>query len=123
MSKATVLKDWRQTSPRDSTRRLSCQRFDCWIDIAKSVALGRGNSFSTEPGFEEQKKELAELLKATLSSYAAALLEAPEFSDSRSRRTASIELLRQYRLFTRAVCVFAKEMWPEVDLAWLMREA
>ena len=47
---------------------------------------------------------------------AAAVAESGLSMSASNRIPAGMELLKRYRLFTRYVCSFAQEVWPEVDL-------
>jgi hypothetical protein len=97
---------------------------DWWLDVAQDIASGNGmKQDHCTPAYEEQKHNLLALLNEVLSSYAAAFAEAGlSFTDS-LRIPAGMEMLRRYRLFTRYVCAFAKEVWPEVELGWLLKQA
>jgi hypothetical protein len=96
-----------------------------WIDVSESIALGRSmGGITCEPEFEGQRAKLIVLLNDALSNYAAALAEGPYFTDSISALApAGMEFLKRYRLYTRAVCDFGQEVWPEVDLGWLSKQA
>jgi hypothetical protein len=96
-----------------------------WIDIMRALSWGGNdpNDIDIQPAFEKQKANLLKLLKRVLSGYAEALAEDSYFSGSDSRRApASIELVKRYRLFTRAVCAVAQDLWPQADLGWLLRQ-
>jgi hypothetical protein len=95
-----------------------------WIQVANSLLYGRSmDGMPFEPGFEEEKAKLQALLSDVLSSYPAALAEGPFYSNSPSRRApAAMELLKRYRLYTRYVWAFGREMWPEVNLKWLEKQ-
>jgi hypothetical protein len=96
-----------------------------WIDIMRALSWGGNdpNDVDVQPGFEKQKANLLKLLKRVLSGYAEALAEDSYFSGSDSRRApASIELVKRYRLFTRAICAVAQDLWPQADLGWLLRQ-
>jgi hypothetical protein len=98
---------------------------DWWIDIMKALSCGGDdpNDIDFQPVFEKKKANLLKLLKRVLSAYAEALAEDSYFSGSNSKRApASIELIKRYRLFTRAVCALAQELWPQADFGWLLRQ-
>jgi len=95
-----------------------------WIGVTNALALGRGKRWVVEnPRFEKRKSKLLQLLNDALSSYAAALAEGIYFSESLERSPAGVELLKRYRLYTRAVCATAQKIWPDVDLGWLLKQA
>jgi hypothetical protein len=98
---------------------------DWWIWVADSLNLGRSmNGAFAEAEFEEQRAKLLFLLDDVLSSYTAALAEGPIYSGCRSSSySAGLELLKRYRQFTRYVCAYAREMWPGVELGWLLKQA
>jgi hypothetical protein len=97
---------------------------DWWLDVAGDMVGGNGmeHDFSM-PGYEDQKQNLTALLHDVLSSYAAAVAESGLSMSASNRIPAGMEMLRRYRLFTRYVCSFAQEVWPEVDLGWLLKQA
>jgi hypothetical protein len=96
---------------------------DWWTDVALDVAGGNGmeDEYYT-PAYDAQKNGLLALLNDALSSYTAALTETALHRDS-ERIPAGMELLKRYRLFTRYVCAFAQEVWPNVDMGWLLKQA
>jgi hypothetical protein len=95
-----------------------------WLDVAQDMAGGNGmkHDFWT-PVYEDQKHNLLALLNDVLSSYAAAFAEARLSFSALPKIPAGMEMLKRYRLFTRYVCDFAKEVWPEVELGWLLKQA
>jgi hypothetical protein len=95
-----------------------------WLDVAQDMAGGNGmkHDFWT-PAYGDQKRNLIALLNDVLSSYAAAFAEAGLSFPGSPRIPAGMEMLKRYRLFTRYVCAFAKEVWPEVELGWLLKQA
>lgn len=98
---------------------------DWWIDISKAFSLGsHTGSAGHDRRFEKNKAKLLKLLNDALCSYTAALSETGDFSEPLSLRTpAALELLKRYRLYTRAVCATAQKIWPNVDLGWLLKQA
>lgn len=90
-----------------------------WIGVAEGLTFGRSIEGTwADPTFEGQRKKLLTLLNDTLSSYAAALAVTLHYSKY-SPSESGLELLKRYRIYTRAVCDFAREVWPEVNLEWL----
>jgi hypothetical protein len=98
-----------------------------WTNVAQDIAGGNGMEAKfVVPEYEGQKRTVIALLNDVLSSYAAAFAESPYYcSDdvSSGRVPAGMELMKRYRLFTRYVCAFAKEVWPDVNLEWLLKQA
>jgi hypothetical protein len=95
-----------------------------WLDVAQDIAGGNGMKHDFwMPAHEDQKHNLLALLNDLLSSYAAAFAEAGLSFSASPRIPAGMEMLKRYRLFTRYVCAFAKEVWPEVELGWLLKQA
>lgn len=98
---------------------------DWWMDISNTISHGRfDRSTNVQTVFDKHKDRLIELLNDALCQYTSALAESNNFRDRDSDEApASIELLKRYRLYTRAVCAFAKEVWPEVEFGWLLKQA
>ena len=42
---------------------------------------------------------------------------------ARLKWEAMSRLLKRYRLYTRYLCEFAAELWPDADLSWLRGQA
>jgi hypothetical protein len=96
---------------------------DWWIDVALDVAGGNGMEYEfCIPAYDVQKRNLLTLLNDALSSYSAALAEVA-FHCNSERIPAGMELLRRYRMLTQYVCSFAQEVWPNVDMGWLLKQA
>jgi hypothetical protein len=97
-----------------------------WIDVSKALTVANViNLVNEEPFAAETKQDpgLVKLLNDALSIYAAALGEAPEFSGAYYRpMPATMEFLRRYRMYTRAVCAFAQQVWPNMDLGRLLEQ-
>jgi hypothetical protein len=95
-----------------------------WLDVAQDMAGGNGmkHDFCT-PAYQDQKHYLLALLNDVLSGYAAAFAEAGLSFSASPRIPAGMEMLKRYRLFTRYACAFAQEVWPEVELGWLLKQA
>jgi hypothetical protein len=96
-----------------------------WIQVADCLLCGTGikSKFADEE-FEEQRTKLLSLLNDVLSSYSAALAEGTWYSlHNADRVPAGVELLKRYRLYTRYVCAFAREIWPNLNLEWLLKQA
>jgi hypothetical protein len=95
-----------------------------WLDVAQDMSGGNGMKHTLwSTAHENQKRNLIALLNDVLSSYAAAFAEAGLSFSASPRIPAGMEMLKRYRLFTRYVCAFAKEVWPEVELGWLLKQA
>ncbi len=97
---------------------------DWWMYVASVVAGGNGmehNRWTT--AYEDKKRNLIALLNDVLSCYAAAFAESGLSLSASDRIPAGMEMLKRYRLFTRYVCAFAKEVWSNVDLGWLFKQA
>jgi hypothetical protein len=96
-----------------------------WISVADCLLCGTGiKSKFADAEFEEQRTKLLSLLNDVLSSYSAALAEGTFYSRHNSLRVpAGVELLKRYRLYTRYVCAFARETWPDVNFEWLLKQA
>lgn len=95
---------------------------DWWVGISTCLSFGRSAAgIYGDPAFKKQRDRLLPLLNDTLTSYAPALAVTQRYSDS-DGGAASLELLKRYRLFTRAVCEFARDVWPDVKLDWLYQQ-
>jgi hypothetical protein len=95
---------------------------DWWAGISTCLSLGRSTAgIYGDPACEEHRKRILPLLNDVLTSYAPALAVTQLYSDSYGG-AASMELLKRYRIFTRAVCDFAHDVWPDVDLDWLYQQ-
>jgi hypothetical protein len=97
---------------------------DWWIQCTKALSLGTSTDWiDFHPVFEREKSKLTELLNDALSSYAAALAEGSYYSDNKCAAPAGFELLKRYRLYTRHVYAVARQIWPDVNLDWLLKQA
>ena len=98
---------------------------DWWIWVTDSLNQGRSmNGAFAEAEFEEQRAKLLFLLDDVLSSYTAALAEGPIYSACHTNgHSAGLELMKRYRIYTRYVCAFAQDVWPAVDLGWLLNHS
>lgn len=99
-----------------------------WLRVAEALTFGRSTKgLIADPAFDEQRAKVLSLLNDTLSSYAAALAENLYYAGAETYQTATypahLELFRRYRLYTRHVCGFAREVWPDVELDWLHGQA
>jgi hypothetical protein len=99
---------------------------DWWTDVLKAMSNGGYDeeNIGYQPALERQKPKLLELLNDALCCYASAVAEDGHFcadSDTFEKKPATVELLRRYRIYTRAVCAVAKEAWPMADLDWLYK--
>jgi hypothetical protein len=95
---------------------------DWWVGISTCPPHGRSvRGIDGDPAFEEQWEQLLHLLNDVFASYTPALDAMQRYSRSgvAASAAADIELLRRYRIYTRAVCDFARDVWPHVDLGWL----
>jgi hypothetical protein len=100
-----------------------------WTDVMTAITFGGYDSddIDFQPAFLQRKSELMGLLNDALSCYASALaedcyFETPGSARKSTKNTATVELLRRYRIYTRAVCSVAKDAWPEGDLDWLFKQ-
>lgn len=104
-----------------------------WIKVTRALAYRQFDDGSGSPGdlnwpFEEEKNNLLKLLNAALSLYAPSLEEDMnlyhlEFSSVEyGCAPTSVEFLKRYRLYTRAVCAVAQKCWPDHDLGWLLQQ-
>lgn len=91
-----------------------------WIQVAEALA-------THDPAFEKQRVGIIPLLNDVLSSYAAAFAETERYAGADYSEsepcTAHLELFRRYRIFTKYLCYFADELWPDVELDWLHEQA
>jgi hypothetical protein len=99
---------------------------DWWVEVMKTLAWGgydEEDADFNEP-FEQKKENLIELLNDALSSFTASLAEDFRFTTADNRRSspATVEFLKRYRLYTRAVCAVAQESWPNADLGRLLMQ-
>ncbi|WP_158792449.1 hypothetical protein [Granulicella sp. L60] len=93
-----------------------------WVEVTQ--ALSRARFADNDTVFDRRKNLLLKLLDDVLSTYAAALAEGNSFCDTQPEGSpASIKFMRTYRMFTRAVCALAREIFPNVDLHWLLKQA
>jgi len=98
-------------------------RLNWWIGISSDLSVGRSVAgVFGDPMFERQRDALLPLLQEVLSCYPAAVAAAQRFSGL-DGGIACLELLKRYRIFTRAVCDFAREVWPDVNLEWIIAQA
>jgi hypothetical protein len=103
---------------------------DWWTGALKAMSNAGydEDDIRYEPALERQKSKLLGLLNDALCCYASAVAEDSHFSNPDSdilcrEKPATVELLRRYRIYTRAVCALAKEAWPKADLDWLYKLA
>lgn len=97
------------------------KHIDSWIQIASDLNLGNGPEAKFQPAYARQRQALLGLMDDALSSYSAAFSQNSRWGErSDTKRVLDqkpvIELIKRYRLFTRYVCKFAKEVWPDVNL-------
>ena len=93
-----------------------------WISISDSI-LGSTDQAKPDPKFDEQRTELNRLLTAVLSAYPLAVMEGPLYSEEEYPIRASHELLKRYWAYTRYVCAFAQQVWPDVKMDKLLQQA
>ena len=95
-----------------------------WINVSQALSLRRFDGPShIQPVFDKHKDKLIKVLNDALSQYALALAETNEYRGVHPEGApASIELIKRYRLYTRAVCAVAQKVWPAVDLDWLLKQ-
>ena len=96
-----------------------------WDEVATWLALGNSDRIEFgEPQFEKQRAKYLKLLNEVLSGYAAALAESPTYAGCGSHsRPAGLELMRRYKACVDEIMQFAGDVWPEVDLGWLLKQA
>jgi hypothetical protein len=98
-----------------------------WVDVFEALSVGRSTEGGSHanPAFNQQRDKLFALLNDVVSMYTAALCESLYYSGVHRPDTypSQLELLQRYRRFTLHVCHIAQEMWPDVDLEWLLRQA
>jgi hypothetical protein len=91
-----------------------------WIHVMSALNWGM-DSVVLYPLYEKQRKTIMTLLNDVLSGYSAALSESGEFSGWKSmERPAAVELIRRYQLYINGICNLARDLWPAVDLDWLI---
>jgi hypothetical protein len=95
---------------------------DWWVGISSCLSFGRSaKGIYGDPAFKEQRERLFPLLNDVLTSYTPALAASQRFSDS-DGDALNIELLKRYAIFRRAVCDFARDVWPDVNLDWIYQQ-
>jgi len=98
-----------------------------WWKTVSEILLGSkdvDHKFFPEPAFAHHQEALLKLVNDTLAAFAPAWQEGSEFSsDWTERGEATRELLKRYRTFTRYVCTFAQEVWPDVSMGPLLKRA
>jgi hypothetical protein len=94
-----------------------------WVQVAEALTFGGTmKGVYADPAYKEMRTELLSLLNATFSSYTAAIAATQYYSDS-DDSTVHFDLLKRYRMLTKFVCSWAKQLWPKVDLDWLYGQA
>ena len=93
---------------------------DWWVGLSICPSSGRrARGIDGDPALRELWERLLPLLNDVLANYAPALASMRIYSGHGDDGAAHIELLRRYRIYTRAVCDFARYAWPNVNLDWL----
>jgi hypothetical protein len=93
-----------------------------WIEIS-DLALESRNPNTLDfqhgpnPSFSPRRQELSGLLEAVMVAYEPAHKESSPYSaDWATRCEATRELMKRYRLYTKCVQEFAREVWPGIEL-------
>jgi hypothetical protein len=95
---------------------------DWWVGISSCLSFGRNaKGVYGDPAFKEQRERLLPLLNDVLTSYTPALAASQRFSDS-DGGALNLKLLKRYAIFRRAVCDFARDVWPDVNLDWIYQQ-
>jgi hypothetical protein len=93
-----------------------------WENVSECIILGRSREeLYDDLAFLEQQKKIVVSLHGALASYMSAR-SAPHSDLELEEDIAYIEALKHYRLFTRAVCDLARQLWPVMNLDWLYRQ-
>jgi hypothetical protein len=98
---------------------------DWWVGISTCPSHGRSVRWvDGDPALKEQWEQLLHLLNDVFASYTPALDAMQRYSRSgvAASAAADIELLRRYRIYTRAVCDFVRDAWPNVKLDWIYQQ-
>ncbi len=97
---------------------------DWWRHASESLLDHPERKFIPEPTFAHHREAILKLLNDALAAIVPAWQEGCEFSDDCSREGgATRELLKRYRRFTRYVCAFAQERFPDANLKELLERS
>jgi hypothetical protein len=82
------------------------------------------SDFQPKPAFAHHREAILKLMNDIFTSYVPAHQEGYLFSsDWMKKGEATRELLKRYRTFTRYICTFAQEVWPDVSMDPLLKRA
>lgn len=98
------------------------EHLEWWKDASEALLCGRGMESDYGNSYPEQKAKLRALIGDILDAYKDALAQTVFFQLDDANPAAHYVLLRRYRLFTRYVCAFAQEVWPEANLKRLLQQ-
>jgi hypothetical protein len=91
---------------------------DWWIAVLDAIAFEKDGHSVTGTDFKDERAHCVNLLHVALTTYSDALRGTYRFEDDVVVE-AHIKLLKSYHLFTRAVCAYAEQVWPEVSFSAL----
>jgi hypothetical protein len=97
-----------------------------WMSVSDSLlgSTEAGDELRPEPTFFHHRQALAKLMGGVMEAFVPAMQEGQFYSEGWAEvATASQELLKRYRLYTRYVCCFAQELFPNVNLERLFKLA
>lgn len=96
-----------------------------WWRSVSEVLLGSteaGDDLRPEPAFSHHRQALVKLMGDVMEAFVPAIQEGHTYSgDWMNVFTASQELVKRYRLYTRYVCAFAQELFPDVNMERLLK--
>ena len=85
-------------------------------DVALETSLDQ-NELGPDPALKEQRHTLSRLLADVLQAFLPALQESSPYSaEFASNGDEAIELLKRYRLYTRAVEQLVLHVWPMITI-------
>lgn len=93
------------------------KRLNWWKGIA--IVLLDGARLQDD---EKKRSEILSLFADVLAAYIPALKSGYSFDCDYENNGPRLEVLRRYHLFTRYVCAFAQEVWPDVNLERLLQQ-
>jgi hypothetical protein len=83
-----------------------------WWIVLSDIAFEGGNP----PATAHHRKALSGLLVDVFMAYEPAHQEANSYAEKWPDGTATLELVKKYRTYTRYVTAFALEVWPDLIL-------
>ena len=90
---------------------------DWWRDVmdyAVAESAGEGE-WEGNPLFAPQIRHVVSLAKDAYAALVDAWAITRGYSNPDSNKFAHFDFLKKYRLFTRSVCSFVQEVWPDID--------